>query len=151
MSDLEALEHWVGPLLQRVEPAARTKLARTVAKDLRRSQQQRVIAQCNPDGSPYAPRKPRQLRGKKGRVRRKVKMFQKMRTATYLKAQGDAAGASVGFAGRIARIANVHQKGLKDRVARGGAVVQYEQRELLGFTDAEIDQLRDTLLAHLTL
>ncbi|CRI54834.1 hypothetical protein CCOS191_0298 [Pseudomonas sp. CCOS 191] len=78
-------------------------------------------------------------------------MFQKMRTATYLKAQGDAAGASVGFAGRVARIANVHQKGLKDRVARGGAVVQYEQRELLGFTDAEIDQLRDTQLAHLTL
>lgn len=151
MADLEALEHWVGPLLQRIAPAARTKLARTVAKDLRRSQQQRIIAQRNPDGSPYAPRKPRQLRGKKGRVRRKVKMFQKMRTATYLKAQGDAAGASVGFAGRIARIANVHQKGLKDRVARGGVVVQYEQRELLGFTDAEIDQLRDTLLAHLTL
>lgn len=151
MADLEALEQWVSPLLQRIEPAARAKLARTVAKDLRRSQQQRVIAQRNPDGSPYAPRKPRQLRGKKGRVRRKVKMFQKMRTATYLKAQGDASGASVGFAGRIARIANVHQKGLKDRVARGGAVVQYEQRELLGFTDAEIDQLRDTLLAHLTL
>lgn len=151
MADLDALEYWVSPLLQRIEPAARAKLARTVAKDLRRSQQRRVIAQRNPDGSPYAPRKPRQLRGKKGRVRRKVKMFRKMRTATYLKAQGDASGASVGFAGRIARIANVHQKGLKDRVARGGAVVQYEQRELLGLTDAEIDQLRDTLLAHLTL
>lgn len=151
MADLDALEYWVSPLLQRIEPAARAKLARTVAKDLRRSQQRRVIAQRNPDGSPYAPRKPRQLRGKKGRVRRKVKMFRKMRTATYLKAQGDASGASVCFAGRIARIANVHQKGLKDRVARGGAVVQYEQRELLGLTDAEIDQLRDTLLAHLTL
>ncbi|WP_054895521.1 MULTISPECIES: phage virion morphogenesis protein [unclassified Pseudomonas] len=151
MSDLDALEQWVSPLLQRLEPTARTKLARTVAKDLRRSQQQRVIAQRNPDGTPYAPRKSRQLRGKKGRVRRKLKMFQKMRTATYLKAQGDAKGASVGFAGRIARIANIHQRGLKDRVARGGAVVQYEQRELLGFTDAEIEQLRDTLLAHLTL
>ncbi|MDH1629285.1 phage virion morphogenesis protein [Pseudomonas mosselii] len=149
MADLEALEHWVGPLLQRIEPAARTKLARTVAKDLRRSQQQRVIAQRNPDGSPYAPRKPRQLRGKKGRVRRKVKMFQKMRTATYLKAQGDAAGASVGFAGRIARIANVHQYGLKDRVARSGAVVQYEQREFLGFTTSELEKLKDLLLSHL--
>ncbi|MFK0032973.1 phage virion morphogenesis protein [Pseudomonas monteilii] len=151
MADLDALEHWVSPLLQRIEPAARAKLSRTIAKDLRRSQQQRVTTQRNPDGSPYAPRKPRQQRGKKGRVRRRVKMFQTMRTATYLKAQGNSAGASVGFVGRVARIANVHQKGLKDRVTRGGAVVQYNQRELLGFTEAEIEQIRDTLLAHLTL
>lgn len=151
MADLDALEHWISPLLQRIEPAARAKLARTVAKDLRRSQQQRIIAQRNPDGSAYAPRKPRKLRGKKGHVRRKVKMFQKLRTATYFKAQGDAASATVGFTGRIARIAKVHQRGLKDRAARGAPDVQYEQRELLGLTDAEVEQIRDTLLAHLTL
>ncbi|MBH3308924.1 phage virion morphogenesis protein [Pseudomonas mosselii] len=150
MADLEALEHWVSPLLQRIEPAARTKLARTIAKDLRRSQQQRVIAQRNPDGSPYAPRKPRQLRGKKGRVRRKVKMFQKIRTATYLKAVGDASSATIGFTGRVARIARTHQEGLRDRAAVAAPTVLYEQRQLLGFTAPEAEKLKDFILSYLT-
>ncbi|QZA52569.1 phage virion morphogenesis protein [Pseudomonas sp. 2hn] len=150
MADLEALEHWVSPLIQCIEPAARTKLARTIAKDLRRSQQQRVIAQRNPDGSPYAPRKPRQLRGKNGRVRRKVKMFQKLRTVAYLRAGGDAAVATIGFTGRIARIARIHQEGLRDRAAVAAPFVLYERRELLGFTAAETENLKDILLSHLT-
>ncbi len=151
MADLEALENWVSPLLQRIEPAERSKLARQVAQQLRRSQQKRITAQQNPDGSAYAPRKPRQLRGKQGRIRAKVKMFQKLRTATFMKARGDASAVTVGFTGRIARIARVHQEGLRDRVARGAPTVEYAQREVLGFTDAELDQVRDTLLAHLTL
>ncbi|MFJ4393168.1 phage virion morphogenesis protein [Pseudomonas soli] len=150
MADLDALEHWISPLLKRIEPAARTKLARTVAKDLRRSQQQRVIAQRNPDGSPYAPRKPRQFRGKKGRIRRKLKMFQKLRTATYLGAWGDPAAATIGFTGRISRIARIHQDGLRDRAAAAAPSVQYERRELLGFTASDIEKLKDLLLSRLT-
>ena len=149
MADLEALEHWVGPLLQRIASAARTKLARTVAKDLRRSQQQRVIAQRNPDGSPYAPRKPRQLRGKKGRVRRKVKMFQKLKTASFLKANGNAACAMVGFSGHVAKIARVHQYGLEDRVLRQGPRTTYDKREIVGFAESERTRIVDILLDHL--
>lgn len=149
MSDLQALEDWAG-LLHRIEPAARTSLARTIAQQLRRSQQQRVTAQRNPDGSQYVPRKQRDLRGKQGRIQRKLKMFRKLRTASYLKARGDSNLVSVGFTGRIARIARVHQYGLKDRAERGAPDVRYEQREVLGFTDADLDLIRDELLTHLT-
>lgn len=147
---LETLEDWAAGLLGQLEPASRSKLARSIGQALRRSQQQRIIAQQNPDGSKYAPRKQRNLRGKQGRMKRKVKMFQKLRTASFLKVQGDGNAISVGFTGRIARIAKVHQYGLKDRAERGAPDVKYEQREVLGFTDADIELIRDGLLVHLT-
>ena len=148
---LEALEDWVGPLLRKLEPTERGKLARSLAQNLRRNQQQRVKAQANPDGSKYTPRKNRDLRGKKGRIRRKLEMFQKLRKVTYLKAKGDGSAISVGFTGRVARIARVHQYGLRDRAEPNAPQVQYDQREVLGFTDADLDLIRDGLLAHLTL
>lgn len=147
---LDDLSNWLTPLLTRLQPAERAKLAREVAQGLRRSQQQRVIAQRNPDGTAFAPRKERQLRGKQGRIKRKAAMFTKLRTARYLKAQGNTSGATVAFAGRISRIARVHQYGLRDRAERGAPEVQYEQRELLGFTDAERETILDQLLQHLT-
>ncbi|MBF0638765.1 phage virion morphogenesis protein [Pseudomonas protegens] len=149
MADLEALEDWAAGLLGQLQPAARNQLARSIGQALRRSQQQRIIAQRNPDGSKYAPRKQRNLRGKQGRIKRQVKMFQRLRTASFLKAQGDGRAISVGFTGRVARIARVHQYGLKDRAERGAPEVKYEQREVLGFTEADIDLIRDSLLAHL--
>lgn len=150
-SNLEALEDWAGVLLARLEPAERSKLARTIGQQLRRSQQKRLVAQQNPDGSKFAPRKQRNLRGKQGRIRRKLAMFKKLRTASYLKVRGDSNAVTVGFTGRIARIARVHQYGLKDRAEPGAPDVRYEQREVLGFTDADLDLIRDSLLAHLTL
>lgn len=147
---LETLEDWAAGLLGKLEPASRNKLARSIGQALRRSQQQRIIAQRNPDGSKYAPRKQRHLRGKQGRVKRKAQMFQKLRTASFLKVKGDGNSISVGFTGRIARIARVHQYGLKDRAERGAPDVRYEQREILGFIDADIDLIRDGLLAHFT-
>lgn len=149
MAELEALEDWAAGLLGRLQPSARNKLARSIGQALRRSQQQRIIAQRNPDGSKYAPRKQRNLRGKQGRIKRKVKMFQRLRTASFLKVQGDGRAISVGFTGRVARIARVHQYGLRDRAEPGAPEVKYEQREVLGFTDADLDIIRDSLLAHL--
>lgn len=150
-NDLEALETWAATLLERLEPGARNQLARSIGQELRRSQQKRVIAQQNPNGSKFAPRKQRNLRGKQGRIRRKLEMFKKLKNATYLKARGDSNAITVGFTGRIARIARVHQYGLKDRAERGAPDVQYERREVLGFTEADLDVIRDSLLAHLTL
>ena len=43
--------HQLRMLLARLEPAARNKLARSIQQELRRSQQKRIIAQQNPDGS----------------------------------------------------------------------------------------------------
>lgn len=151
MADLDALEDWAGPLLRKLEPAGRAKLARAVAQQLRRGQQQRIQSQRNPDGTPYAPRREHKLREKQGRVKKKAKMFQKLRSSSYLKAKGDARGLSVGFAGRIARIARVHQYGLRDRIAPRGPTAQYETRELLGFSPADQDRLKDLVLAHLGL
>lgn len=152
MSDLlDDLGGWLTPLITRLEPTERSKLARDLAQQLRRSQQQRIIAQRNPDGTAYAPRKERTLRGKIGRIKRKAKMFTKLRTARYIQARGNAAEATVSFAGRITRIARVHQFGLRDRAEKGAPDVQYAQRELLGLSAEEQEFIRDHLLHHLTL
>lgn len=145
------MEDWAGPLLRKLEPSARVKLARIVAQQLRRSQQQRIQAQRDPEGTTFAPRRAHKLREKQGRVKKKAKMFQKLRTSRHLKAQGSAQGLSVGFTGRVARIARVHQYGLRDRVAPRSPTAQYEKRELLGFTHADQEQLKDLVLAHLDL
>ena len=146
---LEALEDWAAGLLGQFEPASRNKLARSIGQALRRSQQKRIIAQQNPNGSNYAPRKQRNLRAKQGRIKRRVKMFQKLRTASFLKLQSTGNDISVGFSGRVARITRVHQYGLKDRPGRGVPEVKYDQREILGFTETEVDWIKDYLLAYL--
>lgn len=150
-SNLEALETWAAVLLDRLEPGERGKLARSIGQELRRSQQKRLIAQENPDGTKFAPRKQRNLRGKQGRIKRKLAMFKKLRTATYLKVRGDSDAVTVGFTGRIARIARIHQYGLKDRAERGAPEVRYDQREILGFSESDLDLIRDYLLNHLTI
>ena len=143
--NLHALEDWAGVLLARLEPGARRQLNQQIGRELRRSQQQRVASQRNPDGTPYAPRK---LRGKVGRIKRQ--MFTKLRQAAHLKLRSTPDAIAISFMGRVARIARVHQYGLRDRPDRGQAEVQYERRELLGFTDADLELIRDQLLEHLT-
>ncbi|MGA4641302.1 phage virion morphogenesis protein [Stutzerimonas stutzeri] len=147
--DLRALEDWAGALLNQLEPKARRQVTQDIARDLRRSQQKRIATQRNPDGTPFAPRKPRQpLRAKAGRIKQR-KMFAKLRTARYLRLQSDASSIAIGFAGRVSRLARVHQYGLRDRPAPGAPDVQYARRELLGFTDADMELIRDRLLEHL--
>lgn len=146
---LEELEDWAAALLEQLEPASRSRLARSLGKTLRRTQQQRIIAQRNPDGSKYALRKQRNLRMKQGRAKRKVQMFQRLRAASFLKVWANDKTIKVGFSGRTARIARVHQFGLKDRAERGAPSFMYEQREIIGLTEANIDLIRNELLAHL--
>ena len=148
-NDLDALEDWAGVLLSKLEPAARSKLAQSLAQKLRRSQQQRVKQQRNPDGSPYSARKPRDLKGKKGRIKRQAKMFQKLPKASYMKAKGDGQSITVGFTGRVARIARVHQYGLKDRAEAKAPEVRYKEREVLGYTPLDYGSIRDVLLRYL--
>jgi phage virion morphogenesis protein len=145
--DLRALEDWAGALLSRLGPSERRQLNQGIARELRRSQQQRIAAQRNPDGSAFAARKPRDLRGKKGRIKRK--MFTKLRQARYLKLQSDANSIAISFLGRAARLARVHQYGLRDRPGKGAPDVQYARRELLGLTAADLELIRTRLLDHL--
>lgn len=147
--DLRALEDWAGALLAQLEPAQRRKLTQAVARDLRRSQQRRIATQQNPDGNAYAPRKPRQAREKAGRIKRK--MFSKLGQAKHLKLQSTADSVAISFLGRTARMARIHQYGLRDKPGRNSPDIQYERRELLGFTAADRELIRDSLLAHLAL
>ncbi|MCP8687757.1 phage virion morphogenesis protein [Marinobacterium sedimentorum] len=142
MNDLTRLETWVTPLLQKIGPAERRQLARTLATELRRSQRQRIAEQHNPDGTAFAPRSGEE---KAGRIKRKA-MFLKMRQARFLKARSNANSVSVGFFGRIARIARVHQYGMRDRVFPGGPEAQYQQRELLGYSARDLDMIQEILI-----
>jgi len=143
-----ALETWAAPLLRRLEPAERRRLARTVGTALRRAQTQRIARQQNPDGTPYAPRK-QQLRTKAGRIKR-LKMFVKLRQAKHFKIMATDQAVSIGFTGRVGRIARVHQEGMMDSVRPGGPRTRYERRVLLGFTPADHEVVRGLLLEHLT-
>ena len=146
-NDLQALETWAAALITKLNEGERRKLLVAVARDLRRSQSKRITTQRNPDGSAFAPRKPKDLRGKKGRI--KSKMFGKLKTARYLRTESTANDMSVGFVGRVSRIARVHQYGLKDRPERGQADVRYEKRQLLGFSGDELENIRNLLIDHL--
>ncbi|ENJ4476821.1 phage virion morphogenesis protein [Yersinia enterocolitica] len=180
----------------------RTRTARAIGQALRHSQQLRIKAQKNPEGSPYPARRRRVLRsqqgmifiwqgetrhlknwrggrGKYGRtitgfdeerndirtfyrsdieryikintqsVRRstskKVPMFQRLCRYRFLKMRADAGGTSIGFDGVAARIARVHQYGLRDQVGPG-AFAKYPVRELLGFTSADEQMITEQIV-----
>ncbi|GHE20110.1 phage virion morphogenesis protein [Halomonas urumqiensis] len=145
--DLDALENWAAPLLERMQPAERRKLGRDIARELRKRQAGRIKAQQNPDGKPFAPRKP-QARAQAGAIRRGA-MFTKIRQAKYLKASGQGDAARIGFFGRVSRIARVHQEGLRAKVDRNGPWYDYPERRLLGYSDADRAVVRDMILDRL--
>lgn len=146
-NNLPALEAFAADLIANLDPGARRQLAAEIAKTLQRRQAQRIAAQENPDGTPYEPRKP-QMRRKQGRIRRT--MFAKLRTARYLKAASTPDEAVVRFVDSVARIAAVHHGGLRDYVnRRRGLQIDYPKRELLGFTEADIDLIREITTDHL--
>jgi phage virion morphogenesis protein len=151
--DLRAIETWAAALLARLEPGQRRLVNRKIAQDLRRSQARRIASQHAPDGATYTVRKKRkELRGKKGRIKRqKAAMFEKIRTQKNLKTQQDANQISVGFFGRVARIARVHQEGLKDLASKKGPEYHYPARPLLGFSATDQALISVSLLRHLKL
>ncbi len=57
MSNPLSLESFAADLIAGLEPSARKELAQEIARQLRVSQQKRIAAQLNPDGSGFAPRK----------------------------------------------------------------------------------------------
>lgn len=146
--DLQSLEEWVGPLLAKLDVKQRRQLARNVARDLRRRQRERIRAQLNPDGTPFAPRREQRLRARQGGIKRRA-MFSKLSTARWLKATAQGDTAVVGFFGNVARLAKTHQYGLRDRVSRDGPRIEYAQRELLGFTAQDCDHIMGSVLTHL--
>ncbi|UIN20821.1 phage virion morphogenesis protein [Herbaspirillum frisingense] len=151
--DLQRLEEWASALITKLQPAQRRQLVRKVANELLREHARLIAQQVAPDGTPYPARKNRkELRSKSGRIKRqKAAMFGKLRTNTYLQIQADADQASVGFFGKVARIARVHHEGLADKVSRRGPIYKYPARPLLGFRSEDLTNVRELLLRHLNL
>ncbi|MEB5922256.1 phage virion morphogenesis protein [Franconibacter daqui] len=143
MNELQRGDDWLAALLANLEPAARSRMMRQLAQQQRRTQQNNIRLQRNPDGTGYEPRRIT-ARKKKGRLKRQ--MFAKLRTTKYLKTAASADSASVEFAGQVQRIARVHPYGLRDRVSRKGPEVRYAERRLLGVSNEVVTLARDTLL-----
>lgn len=101
MAELQKVDDWLSALLANLEPAARSRMMRQLAQELRRTQQQNIRMQRNPDGSSYEPRRVT-ARSKKGRIKRQ--MFAKLRTTKYLKTAASADSASVQFEGRCSAL-----------------------------------------------
>lgn len=142
--DLNRLENWLEPLINKLSTAERAKLARSIGTELRKSNQARIKAQRNVDGTPYAPRKQQ----KTGRIKRRA-MFYKLRQSKYLKIKTTPNSVAIGFFSSVASIARVHHYGLRDRVRPNGPDVQYEKRELLGFSKDDEALIMDKVIEHL--
>ncbi|ELW9536868.1 TPA: phage virion morphogenesis protein [Enterobacter roggenkampii] len=142
MDDLQRVDDWLAALLAKLEPAARNRMMRQLAQELRRSQQQNIRLQRNPDGTAFEARRVT-ARSKKGRIKRQ--MFAKLRTTKYLKTAATADSASVQFEGKVQRIARVHHYGLRERVSRRGPEVRYAERRLLGINNNVEAMVKDAL------
>ncbi|MBC2622449.1 phage virion morphogenesis protein [Citrobacter cronae] len=148
MSELTPFDDQIAGLIGALSPASRRRLAAEIAKQLRAAQQQRIRQQKAPDGSPYETRKRQPLRAKKGRIKRA--MFQKLRTSRYMKASGRNDAAVVEFTGKVQRIAQIHQLGLKDRPNPHAQDVQYPERQLLGFSQDDKLLIEELVIKHLS-
>ncbi|ENY3039254.1 phage virion morphogenesis protein [Serratia marcescens] len=146
MSELNPFDTRLAGLIAKLSPQSRKSLAVAVSKRLRAGQQQHIKRQQAPDGTSYAPRKTR-LRNKK-RLRDRA-MFSKLRTARYLKAQGNSDAAVVEFVGRVQRMVNVHHFGLRDRPTPHSEAVKYEARPLLGFGPDDVKIIETAVIEHL--
>ncbi|EEH3380865.1 phage virion morphogenesis protein [Salmonella enterica] len=147
MDELLKVDAWLTALLANLEPAARKRMMRELAQQLRRNQQNNIRLQRNPDGTGYEPRRVT-ARTKKGRIKRQ--MFVKLRTSKYLKTAATADSASVEFAGQVQRIARVHHYGLRDRASKKGQLIKYPVRKLLGVNDLVERDVKNILWEYLS-
>ena len=152
MATVQEIQAKLTALIANLSPQARKQLGRKIGQALRKSQSNRIARQQNPDGSAFEPRKPRKEFGKKkGRIKRKA-MFAKLRTARHLKVRSNGNEVSVGFNGSSAAIAAVHQYGLTARPSNNKDFkVQYTQRELLGFSESDVELIENLIIEQLSL
>lgn len=146
MDELQKVDAWLAALLANLEPTARSRMLREVARDVRRIQQQNMTAQRAPDGTAWEPRR-MTARTKQGRVKRK--MFTKLKTAKFLKATANASQAEVSFTRQVQRIARVHHYGLRDRISKEGSEIRYISRRLLGANDEVLSTVQTILINRL--
>ena len=143
---IAALEDWLTQALAALEPGARSALFREIGRELRKRNQRRITRQTAPDGTPWSPRKRDQF----GRVRKAAKMMLGLRQARRMALKATPGGLELGYSGRLAQIAAVHQFGAVDAVTEGGAKVKYPTREILGVAPEDLAYLRERIMAALS-
>lgn len=148
MNDFKPFDDKLAGLIAALSPTARRRMAADIAKTLRARQQRRIKTQKAPDGTPYAARKRQPVKAKKGRVKRE--MFAKLRTSRFMKATVGNDAAVVEFTGKVQRMVNVHQYGLKDKPGRNSKPVQYDARQLIGFSDEDRQAVEEIIIAKLS-
>lgn len=148
MNDFKLFDDKLAGLIAALSPTARRRMAADIAKTLRTRQQRRIKTQKAPDGTPYAARKRQPVKAKKGRVKRE--MFAKLRTSRFMKATAGNDAAVVEFTGKVQRMANVHQYGLKDKPGRNSKPVQYDARPLIGFSDEDRQAVEEIIITKLS-
>lgn len=144
MNRIESLGGWLRQLTAALEPTQLQQLNRRLAAELRTIQRQRILAQTEPSGTAFAPRKPQRRRTKTGPMyTRRILRAMTVRSSAH--------HAEVGWSGPLARIARVSQSGGTDIVnRRTGQRARYLRRELLGITDADLQRLEPIILDHLS-
>ena len=131
MNSFAALDRWFDQFLQHLEPSQRRELMRRLAQGLRVRFKDRIKQQKEPNGNRFTPRKRDQI----GNIKRKGTMFNKI--GQQLKTEYSANHAAVGFGGRSAYIAKVHQEGRTIRPTDRAKPTKYPIRELVGFSQAD--------------
>ena len=147
VAELNQVEECLGALLSQLESAIRTKMLREVARDVRRIQQNNITLQRSPDGTAWEARRIT-ARTKPGRIRRK--MFAKLKTAKYLKAQANANQAEIAFVPSVQKLVRVHHYGLRDKVNRRGTELKYAERLLLGFNHDVESKIKGVIFSWLS-
>lgn len=147
MAELSYLTEHLGRIIDGLSDGQTLKLKKTLAQKLRNNQKNRITAQQNVDGSSYAPKKPQRKR-KGQRVRKK--MMNTIKNAKHMKIEHSKEGFAVGYVGRMAQVAEVHQYGLTARVdAKRGTSAAYPVRELLGISDDDRQMIDEMVLEYI--
>lgn len=146
MSDFKEIEKICAYLLGKLDDKEIARVNRAIASTIRQSQSARIGRQENPDGSAYQSRKI--IKNRKGEIRRGA-MFNKLKTARWLKHFSNAKGITITFDRRVRRIAKVHQFGEVERF--DGVEIHTPERQLLGLTDAEQQAILDAIINHVDL
>lgn len=148
MAELSYLPEHLGRIIDELSDGQMLKLKKTLAQKLRNSQKKRITAQQNADGSAYTPRKPQKRRGQKKRVR--AKMMNTIKQARHMKIEQSREGFAIGYVGRMAQVAEVHQYGLTARIdAKRGTSAAYPVRELLGISDEDRQLIDEVVLDYI--
>lgn len=139
MDAIVGLNHWLDQIALRLEPGQRRELMRRLAQGLRVRHRDRIKQQRDPNGYRFIPRKRNQI----GRIKRQGALFQNI--GKQLKTEYSSDHAAVGFGGRTAFVAKVHQEGENIKPSKNTKPTQYPIRELVGFSKDDIKWIKEQI------